>query len=367
MLKQIKIRNFKNFRDEIVFSLDAPNNYEFNRQIIKNNIVNTAIIVGENASGKTNLGYAIMDITTHLTDKRKRAIKPYTNLYNDDSTAYFEYTFEFAGITVVYKYEKLQQDVAKREELFINGKQVILNDGIERYVKLKGAETLNLKLYNEKEISLVKYAYSNTVLDESEIESKIFIEFFKFVNSMLWFSSTEGNSYIGLINETGDLYEKILEKDKTPQKLENFLKGVGINYTLVERDLGEGKSIFCKMGEKEVPLAMVVSSGTRSLVFFYLWYLQSENVSFVYIDEFDAFYHTKLARAIVEKLVELSDIQSIVTTHNTDLLSNELLRPDCIFELKNNKIVSISDLTSKALREAHNLQKMYKAGAFDEY
>ena len=40
-------------------------------------------------------------------------------------------------------------------------------------------------------------------------------------------------------------------------------------------------------------------------------------------------------------------------------------RSQLIQELKDNKIKAISDLTEKELRQAHNLQKMYKAGAFN--
>lgn len=364
MLKQIKVRNFKNFRDELVFSLDTPNNYEFNSHIIKNNIINKAIIVGKNASGKTNLGFAIMDIIGHLTDKSVRNVRPYTNLYNEDTTAYFEYTFAFNDSTLVYKYEKKQSDTVIREELYINELLVLLNDGEKKSVNLKGAESLNLPLNSE--MSLVKYVYANTVLDTADNNSKTFLDFIQFVNGMLWFSSTEGYRYIGLVDGSGDLYEKILELDKTPKNLEKFLKEMGIEYTLVARNMGDKKTIYCKMGKKEVPLSWIVSSGTRALIFFFFWYLQYEKVSFVYIDEFDAFYHTDLARAIVEKLVGTDKYQTIITTHNTDLMTNELVRPDCIFELRENKIESLSELTPKALREAHNLQKMYKAGAFNE-
>lgn len=364
MLKQIKVRNYKNFRDELVFSLDTPNNYEFNSQLIKNNIINKGIIIGKNASGKTNLGFAIMDIMAHVTDKATRNERPYTNLYNEDTVAHFEYTFALNDSTLVYKYDKTQYDVAVREELYIDGELVLVKDVDKRFVKLKGAENLNLP--SMEELSLVKYVYANTVLDENDHNSKTFLEFIKFVNGMLWFSSTEGYRYIGLVNGTGDLYEKILEIDKTPKNLENFLREMGIEYTLVARDMGDRKNIFCKMGEKEVPLSWVVSSGTRALIFFFFWYLQYEKVSFVYIDEFDAFYHTELARAIVEKLVNYENYQTIITTHNTDLMTNEILRPDCIFELNDNKIQSFSELTPKVLREAHNLQKMYKAGAFHE-
>ena len=59
------------------------------------------------------------------------------------------------------------------------------------------------------------------------------------------------------------------------------------------------------------------------------------------------------------------EFQVILTTHNTDLLSNDLLRPDCFFWLRDEKISSLADLTEKEIRKAHNLQKMFKAGAFN--
>lgn len=63
-------------------------------------------------------------------------------------------------------------------------------------------------------------------------------------------------------------------------------------------------------------------------------------------------------------LKQISGVQ-IFTTHNTDLISNALLRPDTYFLLENNSIKAISELTEKELRQAHNLQKMYKTGAFN--
>ena len=66
-----------------------------------------------------------------------------------------------------------------------------------------------------------------------------------------------------------------------------------------------------------------------------------------------------------KRLRQIRGVQIFTTTHNTDLMSNDLLRPDCYFVLNNNTIKAISELTEKELRQAHNLQKMYKAGAFN--
>lgn len=115
---------------------------------------------------------------------------------------------------------------------------------------------------------------------------------------------------------------------------------------------------------RRVPFFSVASTGTKSLALFYYWYIKLKNASFVFIDEFDAFYHHELSRQIVELLLKMYDVQIVFTTHNTDLLSNDLLRPDCYFYMMGNNIKKLSECTEKDLRKAHNLQKMFKAGAF---
>ena len=87
-------------------------------------------------------------------------------------------------------------------------------------------------------------------------------------------------------------------------------------------------------------------------------------VSFLFIDEFDAFYHHELSEIIIEALKK-TGIQFILTTHNTSVMSNDLLRPDCYFLMYKDSIKSLAKNTTKELREAHNIEKMYKAGSFD--
>ena len=97
----------------------------------------------------------------------------------------------------------------------------------------------------------------------------------------------------------------------------------------------------------------------------YNFYKRIEDNSLLFIDEFDAFYHVNLAKRVVEELLKLN-VQAILTTHDTTIMTNDLLRPDCYFVLSEGKIKSLPDLTEKELRQAHNLEKMYRAGAFNE-
>ena len=72
MLLEFHVKNFKNFKDELILDLSRTNNYEFSEEAVKDGVVKTALIYGENASGKTNLGYAIFDLILHLTERKKQ-------------------------------------------------------------------------------------------------------------------------------------------------------------------------------------------------------------------------------------------------------------------------------------------------------
>lgn len=367
MLTEFRVRNYRNFRDELYFSLETNKNYEFSQEAILNGVIKDSIVIGYNASGKTNMGLAIMDITVHLTDKNwsNRPNLFYSNLYNQDDIASFMYRFKFGSDVLEYSYEKRDVEHVIRENVKINGRKVLTNDMEECVIHLKGSESLNLDNW-DRSISLVKYVYANTILDKNDEDCQNFTKFIRFVNQMLFISSTEGLKAIGSVSNGGNLIEEICNLEKGVESLEAFLREENLPFHLVERDKGEGKRIYCKMGNKEVLFAPLMSSGTKSLAFLFLWYMKRENLSFIFIDEFDAFYHTELSVSIIRKLMAEKNIQIVFTSHNTDIISNELLRPDCYFILRENKIQPFCDLTDKALREAHNLQKMYKAGAFHE-
>jgi hypothetical protein len=366
MLKKFKVRNFKNFRDEMIWDFSNIKNYEFGEQIIRNGILKNAIVYGKNATGKSNLGFALFDITQHLTDmvQQPHSYRPYVNFNSNDRCVYFEYTFEFDGNILTYYYEKEEPKKILRENIRINDREILSADkDCMPTVDLKGAEQLNLQLWDGS-ISLVKYVARNTLLDKKDIECRTFMQFIDFVNHMIWFSSAEGNYYIGYSNTAGSICGNIIELDAV-QEFQEFLREMEIDVQLTVGDDGEEKNLYCVCKNKSVLFQDVWSSGTRSLAFLFLWYKQMENMSFVFIDEFDAFYHYELAEAVVRKILAMN-AQVIFTSHNTDLMTNDLLRPDCYFELMDNQIKSFSDRTSKALRQAHNIQKMYKAGAFDE-
>lgn len=367
MLARFKVRNFKNFRDELVLDLRNVKNYEFNTDVVSgNNIIKDAIFYGPNAAGKTSLGYAILDLTLHLTDKAKNPVfhTPYFNLESDEKSAFFEYTFCFGENVAVYSCEKASPLEVTREIFSVNGHKLVESEtGKVPQLSLPGTESLNTDMWDGR-ISFVKYIAANTRLDRNITECGVFYQFIDYVNGMLFFSNLHGNRYIGAANIHGPVCEIIAGAGKT-QNLQEFLAKAGIHYQLETVESDEGPTICAVFKKTRVLLSKVWSSGTRSLCGLYVWLMQVHSLSFMYLDEFDAFYHYEIAQTVVEDLKKYP-VQVIFTSHNTNLMTNELLRPDCNFELKNNRVRAFSDKTQKALRRAHNIPKMYRAGAFDE-
>ena len=370
MLKEFSVTNFKNFKDKMTFSLCHPGNYEFNSEVVKNGIINKAIVYGANGSGKSNLAYAMFDLIIHLTDKERILAKytPYTNMMSSKRTADFVYRFVFNDVEVVYKYSKIDARTLVNESLSIGGQEVIAYDfsRAEGYTTLKGAETLKLngESYNNFFLSRVKFIYNNAILQPDET-NEIFGKFMDFVNRMLMFFSLNSNGYQGLIVGSGSCTQGIINEGKL-EDFQKFLAEKGIEYELVAREIGGGmKEIFCKFPKGEEPLLSIASTGTNALALFYFWSIKFAQASLVFIDEYDAFYHFELSQDLVKMLKTLTNTQIILTSHNTDLMSNDLLRPDAYFIIEDNKIKSLNKCTDKDLRQAHNLQKMYKAGSFN--
>lgn len=98
------------------------------------------------------------------------------------------------------------------------------------------------------------------------------------------------------------------------------------------------------------------------MALFYYWYIRMEKASFVFIDEFDAFYHFELSESVQRHLKQISGVQIFTTTHNTDLMSNDLLRPDSYFLFENNRIQDISELTEEKLVAFFYLQDEKSSG-----
>lgn len=370
MLRKFSVSNFKCFDKWIVFDLSDPANYGFNQQVIREGTKTKGIVYGANASGKSNLALAVFDMILHLTDKEKLLTKysPYLCLDSKNPVAEFEYELCFEGTKVVYRYGKTDPLTLTYERLTIGDEEVLSYNFETRtgFVSLAGTESLILSSELPAEtdkLSRVKYVKNNAILQESDA-TKAFVSFMAFVDNMLMFYSLDQRGYQGLSVGSDSFTQGIIRAGKIDE-FQQFLKRQGISYELFSADVNGLPELYCRFEKSAVPFTAVASTGTTSIALYYYWYIKMSQASLVFIDEFDAFYHFELARVIVEMLRDLEGVQVFLTTHNTDLLSNDLLRPDAYFIILDGKIRSLDKLTNKELRVAHNLQKMFKAGSFN--
>ncbi len=380
MLKKFTVTNFKGFKDSMTLDLSDVKNYAFHEEAINQNekIVKLALIYGPNGIGKSNLSVAIFDITANLTDNRISSIcyEPnYKNANLDASTPVeFEYIFQFNKSIVKYKYGKAEFREILYEELSIDDKTIIKYDrkdkNQERIINLVGTENLNID-FEKIDISLIKYIHANSILDDSPINS-VFKTFISFVNRMLEFWSLDRKDFQGL-EPAGEKARNIgrdIIKQKHLDDFKKFLKAIGADNNVVSLKNPDGEyDLYYQFEKRNIEFFGNCSSGIRAVSLFYFWLQRIKNsespVSFVCIDEFDAFYNYSISEAIIKLLLQLN-CQVILTTHNTALMTNGLLRPDCYFLMFKDRIKPLSSLIDKELREAHNLEKMYKAGVFDE-
>jgi hypothetical protein len=370
MLKKFEVRNFKNFGENLVFDLTKTNGYEFNKECVIDGVVNKAMVYGYNGVGKSNLGFAIFDLISHVTDRQK-GVSCYQNYLHAGSNcqmAEFKYTFGVGGGEVNYEYGKSDLDNLVYEKLIVNGKKFASIDrrkSTVAWIEVAGAESLKRDI-GDSQISLTQYIKNNTVL-EPGFDNYCFEAFLAFVDGMLFFRSLEQNHYIGFEQGVNGVESDIIKRGNV-KSFEKFLNDAGIECELSV--LGEEKpALAFNFNGKKIRFFDIASQGTRSLALFYYWYQRLKDgdskVSFVFVDEFDAFYHYSLSILIIKLLRDIR-AQVIVTTHNTSVMTNELLRPDCYFFISGRGIQSLSNSTPKELREAHNIEKMYRAGAFSD-
>ena len=365
MLIKFKVNRFRGFAQELCWDLSTPSNYEYNTFAIKNGIIKNGIVFGPNGSGKSNFSKSIFDIIYHLSSKEKLAdyYQYYLNACTPNELVDFEYTFKFGDTLLVYTYSKNAEGVLMAESLNVDGRQIFSRSqgklDFDTQEFPLNQDTLNTLANNANNISIVNFLLLSYPLNANHY----LLQLREFVNGMLWFVNLDFRGYMGLELGSTSLQEYIIKNGLT-DKFATFLKDISGQEYEFSRPQADDKTLYCSFGANKVPFLNIVSTGTSALMLIFFWLQRLNNATFVFVDEFDAFYHFDLSKKVCQALFSL-DCQVFTTSHNTSLMSNDLLRPDCYFILNNNKIKPFYQCTDKELRFAHNLEKMYRGGALE--
>ena len=135
---------------------------------------------------------------------------------------------------------------------------------------------------------------------------------------------------------------------------------MGIECKLVLKKLPDGQRELYFSHEQLVPFYENASSGTLALAELYRRLVPKV---------FDAFYHYEMAENVIRFFKQkYPKCQMIMTSHNTNLMTNRIMRPDCLFILsRKGTLTALCNATQRELREGHNLEKMYISGEFEKY
>ncbi len=381
MLKRFKVTNYKNFKNTLVVDFGKVGGYQFSTDCITNKTISKLFIFGRNATGKTNLGYALYDIVSCLDDSPflKRQNKYFLNADSEELFAEFVYTFQFENDEIVYSYKKDNTTELKEEEMYLNGRKVFTCDfSINKlvYVDLSivNAETVKLDRYmealesntteeaeNNKTLPFFRWLTANAALTSDSVLLKLY----NFVRRMRIAPANQ----LGFGPVASRVFFDSLENKEALRDFEAFLNIMGVECELVCKKLPDGQNELYFKHKTLIPFSETASSGTLALTTLYRRLQSMRLASFVYLDEFDAFYHYEMAENVVRYIKHAyPNCQVVFTTHNTNLMSTHLLRPDCVCILSRaGTLTPLCDATPRELREGHNLEKMFISGEFGRY
>ena len=385
MLKRFSLKNYKNFKDELVLDLGSTAGYQFNTDCLYKSLISKMMIYGRNATGKSNLGTALTDICyTIMGFPRYDNESTFLNADSDEDRACFLYVFEFDQTEVVYEYARRSTRKLLQEKLVIDEKTVFDCDYETGQKCFDGLAYIHADTVNTA-------VYENSLNHEEETEERfeIVLPFLRWLISNTAFHSDSvllrlryyvarmqviNNRSILSTRRSMNGFSEYLEKTGRLGDFEEFLNAMGIDCSLELKKLPEDQYALYFKHNKLVPFFETASSGTLAASVLYrrlfpgslnsnLW------PSLIYMDEFDAFYHYEMAHNVIKFLKEkYPEMQVILTTHNTNLMSNRIMRPDCLFILSTRgTLTPLCSATERELREGHNLEKMYISGEFDKY
>ncbi len=418
MILNISIKNYRSFKERTDFSLVAESS-KSNEQNVFNQLLaqgedevrllNTAMILGSNASGKSNLFRALYEIIIFIGKSKPKAgemIPAYDPfLFNANSeNAPMEFCIEFAGKdNIKYKYE-----------IHFNGKNVLMEELIywpnkqptTLFTRLIPQNLQDIKHIGELGSSLKKqnievfhnqailsrfgedipneiisnvYIYITTIevinacntrmLSDINLEMRrLFADdplLFQKMNELIRFVDIGLNGIsIREAKDVGLNFPEDMDEDKKKQIYDEYKYVVSGAHPYYDRLNKISKEIFLPFREESHGTQTIFSLGGRLLKAIH-------EGEVIFVDELDNSLHPFLTRLLVSlfqnKRINNKNAQLVLATHDTNLLDQTIFRKDQIwFTEKDNLGVTELSLLHDfiGVRSDTPFDKWYLAGKF---
>lgn len=365
MLKSVKFKNFKIFKNETIIDLTASKSEILKDTNVYNGILKGGLFYGSNASGKTTALNAI-SILLDLLFKEMSFKNFLACSFSKEFNTYFEYTFVIDGNDIIYFIEFGRDGNVIKEKLTLNDKVYL-----DRIGTNATSELTENRLYTNDDIDsktlFIRKIYFNTKFSEFSVLNK-WMEFLKnsiYFNfmSQVTFSSTTQQE-VSLFNYlekygTNDINE-FFEEFNIPYEI-IYKKVIGLPINNFDNIIFRNKVI-----NNNIPF-ILESNGNQMLLNLMpsiLTIIKTGGI--LAIDEFSCVLHNNLEELLINYLYKkTSNVQVFVVSHSTNLLKTSIVRPDQIFVVDFDENGGfISKASSASPRESQNLEKMYLAGVF---
>lgn len=420
MIQEIKIKNFRSFKDEVTFSFEASNDkFAEDSQVVQINenvrLLRFAVVYGYNASGKSNLLevfdflYAFWFSKPSDMDVKTGTI-PF-KLDKNSSTKLTEIEMVFFVENTKYSY------ILKLDE-----EQVYL-EKLSYYKSVQPTKLFERRLENGQSIIDYNLKLSNIVKEKIAVECLKNMSFFAARNqvntsipeidaAMKWMKSKVQQTIYPTIDLTRYAQRKVLKDDALRKYVLDFLREADFNITNIKTNSikklfpEEIKEMALKSNEfteddkkfiKETysyedfntdfehtvenergieTYTMSIDNGEesqgtlRTLGIEAALYTAMNKGAFLTIDEIENSLHSKLLEKILyEYLRTHSRSQLLVTTHNDGLLDlvDDLIRKDSIWFTEKNKsgVTDLYKLTDfRGINRLSSIREAYRNKRF---
>ena len=369
MLAKMYLTNFLSFKDRTEIDFTASKYSILGKtNVCENGILKGALMIGANASGKSNalkgLSFIIKMIKGDGT-----ALPGYRCMFTKNPVTTIEYEFLIEGKKVYYTIDYNTQTGSLSEILKINDITVLQRTGNTGELRLDQTVTIDDQVDNDT--LFLRVASFNTGRFPQEPTLRKLMDFLQ--NSYIIDGYNSGATYGNVITR----YAEEHGVDKLNRYLDDFNYDFTVEYGYESKGEGmtlsvgtERKTVFFKRKSFPVPSILINESQGNQVFANMLPNLIGviENPGMLIIDEFGNSLHNKLAEKIIGFFMEnAGKSQLFITSHHSNLISNSVFRPDQIdllyFEDRSgSKAKRLSEFKP---REAQNLEKMYLGGMFE--
>jgi AAA15 family ATPase/GTPase len=399
MLQEIKITNYLSFRDEVELSFEATKDTTFEEAHVVEvapgvRLLRFAMIMGANASGKSNLLYALEFLRRFWFERKQEVGEPTgcTPFLLDNDTikkpSKFEIRFWTKGVKYwyvltldaacvhdeklyYYKMGSAQPTLIVKRQLDDAGHSVLSFNTAAVKISTAAQEEIQLKCLNNMSLFAARNQVnlSLPIFDDARDWMRTGLlpliepgtQMFNYAKQRLHDDAALKQYMLDFVHQA-DFNITDVQSDDEKERTSNTLN---MQFIHTVRN-GRGQEHYAMPAEMQ-------SLGTkRTLGLETTIYEAVRTGALLNVDEFDASLHPDLLEFTIQRfLQEKSESQMIISTHYDPLLAtiDDLIRKDCVWFTEKgedgaSKLYSLTDFKGLGKMSSTSIRNAYRHGLF---